>query len=843
MITNIDDMSEERMAQQEARNLKRVIGFFILGIVIIALGTWWWIGRGIWLYPTQTNAAIVLDYSLDQGGTLGQTIIAAQAGLQAVRLRLALPDGTMDKALTFRLYDGPEMQQLIRETTVSTKRGKDRQFLTFDFEPIPKSRNVRYYFMLEAAEPLEKPVSLYGGGLDTYINGSAYINNVPVDAQLSMQLSYQRQAMAADMINRVLNSLPLVAITLIMVLLPGAAVLLWLWPRIELDVIEWTAICVGLSLSLYVILLALLRYTPVTLSRSSMWGLMVGFGVAAAIALLRNDVGRFTNNISNQVIAWAGKPSTLAFFIILILSLLVRIDIVKGIEVPFWADSYHHTLLAQLIIENGSLPTSWEPYALMQGISYHFGMHAMIAVFHWLTGLTTIKSVLLFGQVVNILAVLVAYLIGRRIGGDPWVGVFAALVTGLISQYPMFYVNWGRYTQLTGQVLLLALITTTWLLLSTERRSWRLLIINMLLSAGLALTHYRVIVFYASFVIVLLLVRWFMIRWQRHAIVEDITRLTLVAFGAGLLLFPRAIELIGGQLWSIKLSMAKEGMNAVYIREVHNAQLNLLDFVSPIIVGLSILGLVLGILRRKVGIVAIALWWPMLLLVTNPHWLGLPGSGLITNFAIHIGAFMIFSVLAGYFLFEAVHAFRETNTNVSWVVIILIGLLALWGARRQLSLLDTNGMLVTRPDVEAMDWIRENTPDDTGFLVNSRLAYGGWTVVGTDAGWWLPVLTGRSNITPPLLYATENLPYPEYAWDVYYRYQDLRTPNIDDQTLAAQMSVHSLDYVYIGQQRGRVWSEGETPLDPLWFQESPLFNQVYAEDGVRIFQLALAKGN
>jgi hypothetical protein len=56
------------------------------------------------------------------------------------------------------------------------------------------------------------------------------------------------------------------------------------------------------------------------------------------------------------------------------------------------------------------------------------------------------------------------------------------------------------------------------------------------------------------------------------------------------------------------------------------------------------------------------------------------------------------------------------------------------------------------------------------------------------------------------------------------------------------MLAHQLHYVYIGQQRGRVWDEGtRQPLDPAWFAASPAFKLIYAQDRVRIFQVITAE--
>jgi hypothetical protein len=57
---------------------------------------------------------------------------------------------------------------------------------------------------------------------------------------------------------------------------------------------------------------------------------------------------------------------------------------------------------------------------------------------------------------------------------------------------------------------------------------------------------------------------------------------------------------------------------------------------------------------------------------------------------------------------------------------------------------------VTDEDVAAMDWIRENTPEDAVFAVNTYF----WlprAPHGTDAGYWIPYFTGRKTTAGVML--------------------------------------------------------------------------------------------
>jgi hypothetical protein len=270
---------------------------------------------------------------------------------------------------------------------------------------------------------------------------------------------------------------------------------------------------------------------------------------------------------------------------------------------------------------------------------------------------------------------------------------------------------------------------------------------------------------------------------------------------------------------------------------VHNALLNILEYVPPLIFILAWMGLILGSWRRNTGLAAIGLWWGLLLLLANPHFIGLPGAGVITNFAIYIGAYMVFAVLAAYALGRLCQALSVRKAALGWLLLPLIAAIAIWGARKQLPILDTSGQLVTRPDWQAMTWITENVPDDARFLVNSRLSYGGWVVAGTDGGWWMPLITGRQNTAPPMLYLMEAQAESDFPTEIRDLFLEFHMPDLTAVEFAHRMAEHNLDYIYIGQQRGRVWQGDEIPLDPDLFAASPDFDLIYAQNGVRIFRL------
>jgi hypothetical protein len=136
-----------------------------------------------------------------------------------------------------------------------------------------------------------------------------------------------------------------------------------------------------------------------------------------------------------------------------------------------------------------------------------------------------------------------------------------------------------------------------------------------------------------------------------------------------------------------------------------------------------------------------------------------------------------------------------------------------------------------------MEWIQENTSEEAVFLVNSFFAYGGSAIVGSDGGWWLPLLAERANTVPPLNYGIEQGPqfgYQEWVNDLT---RQLQGAEMDDPTILAMLQERGITHVYIGQQQGRVNYTGPHVLDPNALLRSAYYRSVYHRDRVWVFEV------
>jgi hypothetical protein len=145
-------------------------------------------------------------------------------------------------------------------------------------------------------------------------------------------------------------------------------------------------------------------------------------------------------------------------------------------------------------------------------------------------------------------------------------------------------------------------------------------------------------------------------------------------------------------------------------------------------------------------------------------------------------------------------------------------------------------VLLSRPDLRAADWIKDNLPEDAKFLVNSFFAYGGTLVVGSDGGWWLPLLTARESTQPPLLYGSEKGDRPDFVQFTNSLVALIEEKGIDHPEVLDELHSRNISHIFIGQQQGKV----NTPsplLDLNEILESPSFSPIYHEDRVWIFSV------
>jgi hypothetical protein len=403
---------------------------------------------------------------------------------------------------------------------------------------------------------------------------------------------------------------------------------------------------------------------------------------------------------------------------------------------------------------------------------------------------------------------------------------------------PMFYVNWGRYTQLAGQVLLMIGVWFTWTIFKSKEYSWRILIPTWMIIGSLAMTHYRVMIFYVIFIIAYLV-----LNSNKRTFILLIKKTIWIGLGAGVIFLPWFVNVFGGRIISHFNAMVTNTPSVTSssgARAISYSIGNLTTYLPILLWVIATLTLAICLWQRKHAVATVSLWWFMLFLVANSHWFNLPGRGIINNFAIFIAVYIPASLIIASIpelLYEisAQNKLKLRIINLTLAVVILgLGLSGAWQRRSEVN--PITYALAAEPDMRAADWIKDNITPEAHFLVNTFFAFYDTVIVGSDGGWWLPLLADRQTTLPPITYNFEEEPFPGYNKWVQVPTRRIESYGITHPETLSTLVEYGVTHVYIGQQQGSVNYTGPLRIKPTELQDDPHFKTIYHQDRVWIFE-------
>jgi len=772
--------------------------------------------------------------------TIGQIFVAQHAGLKAIELLLVVYDPQRELPpsghilLTLERLDEPTCPPI--RAVIATGGLEHNQGVRFSFPPLADSQGATYRFTLSSEQ--DHGLGFWHTTSDAYALGHMLDDGdeQPGDLHFVTVYDYHLSEILGDVGDILRNSGRWLPATLVVLLVPGGALLLCFLRQNNLDGPTVLALAITLSAAFWPLLLLWTSVVGIRLGPGAVWAIL---GILLACGVYGAWWRRVWRSIRRPQEASDPLPS-IALAVVVLLTLATRLIQIRELVVPAWVDSVHHTMLVRLISEQGVVPMSYQPYMPVQDLHYHYGFHANVAALIWLTGLPAHQAVLFFAQVLNAAALLPVYALTRShpvvkgcwLSRRRWAGVVAALVVASLSYLPAYYVTWGRYTHLTGLLLLpTACLVTSWLL--TERAASRgLWTIATILVAGLALTHYRVLVFYALFWLALLWVR----PWTRVRPILAGARLVQVAVSlAGLALVAilpwaaRFVLRVAPRVESIYGSWLAADQPSPFPIGLLNA-----GWTRPLLYAAGAGG-VWGALRRRHEIVLVLLWVGLWLLVANLHLLGLPDWWLMPNSAVVISFWLPVSILCGWLagdlLALLIRGGKRRLPSSAWEWLFGAGLFGLvlalagWGSWHSVDVINPVTVLVTADDMRAIDWVSDNTPPQARFLINTR-QWQGDIHMGTDGGWWLPLLAGRDVTLPSVLYRHGSPSYYQAIGDLASTVEDAES--LDDPALIARLGREGVTHVYVGARGGRLMPK---ELDP-----SPHYQLRYASGPARVYE-------
>ena len=226
-------------------------------------------------------------------------------------------------------------------------------------------------------------------------------------------------------------------LALVLALGPGIALLAFFPQRQRFDRTQAATITIGLALAAWPITMAWLQALHLALSAWSVLGIAIGSWL----------IGLWRLRPWKSVTALRLDPSRAMLWSVVLIVGVVGLTALRHAVVGPGSDTYHHTLITQMIVERGLLPDNYEPYAPLVSFTYHFGFHTLAAVLSLLTGLSPVVVAPITAQVLVALAALSVAFLAERMTSQKWIASVSALSAGLVSIFPAYYINWGRYTQ------------------------------------------------------------------------------------------------------------------------------------------------------------------------------------------------------------------------------------------------------------------------------------------------------------------------------------------------------------------------------------------------------------
>ena len=600
----------------------------------------------------------------------------------------------------------------------------------------------------------------------------------------------------------------------LLLFLPGLALLLWLSADGR-DALERAADALGISLSFIALIGMIYFFAGLHFTSLSIYLFYGVCFIAVAAALLGGRVHFSRQNLLNFLLILLAAVVMIAW----------RLVQARTLVFPAWVDSVHHVLIVQKILDAAGIPQTLGP-ELAVPFTYHYGFHITTALFSFISGLQPLNAVLWFGQVINALVALGIYRLSKSLWHSKRKAGIAALFVTFAFQMPAYYLTWGRYTLLTGLLVLLpAMAAVVDLLVNGKGRQAVLRL--ALLTAALALIHYMALLFLGLFMGCVLMERLFVMLTQfRSPQGKQLWwawRWSVIAALAGLLV---------AAPWLLRMLRSQQAVTTIAVnlpsKEGFTSSFNyILYLMGPIhnyiLLGIAALGLILVWFQKKSR--GFAAWTTLMILLSLPWGLQLgpfrpdhfaivlfiPASLLLAN-----GLVWVFDGLSRRFKKPALF-------NAALGVVVTAGLL--WGAWKTVDILNPVTVLADQSDLAAIDWIKENTPSDARFLANTTV----WQFAsyrGVDGAYWITPLTRRYSVAMPALYGYA-APDQRTLWmDWIERASKL---SACDEAFWSLVTEANLDYLYLHTGKGS--------LQPDQVLNCTGILPLYHQDGVWIYRL------
>ncbi len=771
---------------------------------------------------------------------LTQSFVPRHNGLNEVEvtlLRYGDPASGESAQLWLQLFDG--RNELVAEKTFPTASVSHNQVASLSFVPQGGSKGQKYTLRISGTP--DNQVSAWGYSLDTYGEGQlvqAGAEAGDIGAQDLRFLTRYRLTWR-DALGNLGDTFfyegMLFLLALLVIPLPGVLLLLiehayrvrhvvvagdgrsspW-------DPVAWWGAALALGVAAWPILWVMVTLVWVHLN-GWLLALFVAGGWAGAALYWWSERGRRRKEAGATGIRLASPPITaswrgdhLLFLGIIVLGLAVRAVAVRDTPVLPWVDASRHALITAIMAQNGQTISDYAPYLPVDRFPYHFGFHTLSSTLLLLSDWPLERLLLYLGQLLNGLVPLTIFAGVWLLIKSRSAGYLAAFLVALPFFFPAYYTTWGRLTQITAVLLLPVLLAFTWQLVR-GREAWidRWWLVGVLV-AGLFLIHFRVLVYYLPFPLLVLLVsRFRRARWLFAAAV--------LAF---LLALPQIFALLGDTDPVARLGST--------IPDYNNFPTNYIttgwERAFLLLAAAALLLTLIAALRRQRWVVlplVLVGWVASLFALLSLDRLGLPVPSLVNLNSMYIILFVPLAIFLAV-VFDQVWQWLSVRSKpvrlVGYALTgVLLAAMMVFGVRRQVNMLNLQTLLVKPEDMVGLRWLDENLPEDALLAVNSW-RWLGETWAASDGGAWILPLTGRSVTTPPIDHI--------YNADLFEQVREFNqaasaVSDWSDPAQAQWLREQGISHIYVGKRGGY--------FDPAKLTANPQMKLIFDQSGVYIF--------
>ena len=422
----------------------------------------------------------------------------------------------------------------------------------------------------------------------------------------------------------------------------------------------------------------------------------------------------------------------------------------RNIVAGLGSDSYHHTLISQLILNQGRVPNNYNPYAPIVSFSYHFGFHGLSAYLSYISGIPMRLVVPINGIISLGFASISLYFLSLQLFQKKCIALLSGILTICTSIFPNYLINFSRFPQILGLVFC-SLLLGLFIYWQKNNFSISLIPIVTLITLGQGFIHYRITIMTAIGILLYLIFIYFEKKEKGTFLKENFYKWFIYGLSTLILYLPWVFQVILNQKngFSGDIGQANEqfySLNRLGF-EIINYPTNI-----PILASV-VLSFIFIIRKKNKNIIWLYCWTLILILFSNQYFL----ASFMDTISIIFSLYIPLLVISSWTLFEIINL---VNTNkflrkkLYFIFLIpMIGSIFIIPNH-----IHPEFSFVSPEDLVAFEWIKNNTPPESKFAVNTfNFNFNENYIIGIDAGYWIPLLTDRKAISIPMIYPIEKL--------------------------------------------------------------------------------------